>query len=212
MGQSTASVFRGGSVHKGKISLRSNPNSGMVQRRDDRREKVHEPEQSARDRNSSGTEEGQQVEGEAYCANCVNLLYMGGILRCAEFNKLLSAEDIKEPLECDKFLPLEELKNMRRFRGTANKMNVVDEIVLGTLVQQAVVHKRCVSLAELESALPMHKTSIHDVLGRLEEQGKVKKSKFEFIHPAARMRKHWIVNGYWPLILPDQLNRESNET
>src|SRR5258708_2045154 len=90
----------------------------MVQRGDDRRPQVHPYKAYERNRDTVGKEEGKQVEGETpYCANCVMLVYLDGILRCAEFKKLLSAEDIRDPIDCDKFTPLSSLKNMKSFRG-----------------------------------------------------------------------------------------------
>jgi hypothetical protein len=213
MEQPKAQVLRSSPVHKGKIYLHSHTDKGVADRGTDSEQKVITFRPRKADRYPTRENQTKPVEGETpYCANCVFLLHLDGIPRCEEFKFLLSPRDIKEPIDCDRYTPLNSLKNMKRFQGVARKTMVVDEIVLGALIKQATVFRRCATLSEIQDALQgrMHRTGIHDVLARLEEQGKVVKSRFIFRHPAAKWRKHWVVNGYWPTLLPPENNRSTN--
>ena len=213
MGQSKPQVLRSDPVHKREVPLRGYSYKGMAKGGDVRRSEVYSNSSGQGDRHPSGAQEGEQMESEtAYCANCVLLIHLEGVLRCSEFKFLLSAQDIQNPIECDKYTPLSDLKNMKRFQGRAHKRKVVDELVLGAVIQQATIRRRCVALSEIQDALQgrMHRTGIHDVLVRLEVESKVVKSKFVFRHPAAKWRKRWVVNGYWPTLLPSENNRQTN--
>ncbi len=145
----------------------------------------------------------------AYCSNCMNLLYLNGVPKCAEYNFLLTPADLVDDIECSKYLPLSDLRSFKRYTGTSGKMQVTEETVLETVISLAVQKHRGVTIAEIHSRLPLNRAGLFAILQRLVDLGQLFLSKILVTYPDAPRRKQWQMNAYWPTRLTGRIQNET---
>lgn len=175
------------------------------------RTKVIKVREGLGDRHPLREDRRQPVERPpAYCRSCINLLYLDGIVRCAEYKFLLSPEDLVSPIDCPKFTPLSSIKTFKIFTGTANKMDVVEEMCHEAVVRTAAKEGRGATLLEVARLLTVSRKTAFRILQRLEASKKVAVSKIVITYKTPIRRKTWKVNAYWPKILEGKVENKSD--
>ncbi len=208
MGKPTEeSSLRGSSVPKGTLRLHRRTNPSVAKGRIRSGTQERPLLQTTGDRHTIGTDKGQHVEREAtYCANCVNLLYLEGVLHCAEYNFLLTKKDLQEPIDCPKYLPLSRIHSLKIFTGRANKMKVteqlVEEVVIKFCTQTGVPAPLNLIHRELQMA---NRSSIFDILERLIEQKRMTVEKVSV--KTNKASNTWLINCYWPVVLDKRFRK-----
>lgn len=190
--------------------MRGRTDKEVVQRRTFVRSEVFELAKGSEDREAVEADQGQHVERKAtaFCVDCVNLLYLDGAPRCAEFKFLIWPEALKDGVECKKQLRYRDLPHFKVFNGTANNaVEVVEELVLETIVSLAVVFNRFVTISEISDAIPkMNKSSIYPVLRRLMKRHRLMTERCVVFYPKAKRRKYWNQEVYLPSILQGRIH------
>lgn len=141
----------------------------------------------------------------AFCRSCINLLYLDGIVRCAEYKFLLSPQDIQSSIDCPKYLPLSAVKTFKIFTGVANKMHVLEELAYEAVIRITAVQRRGSTILEVAGFLTTNKKTAFRVLERLRQRRLVTVSTA--VLPTTNPKKKFFkMNVYFPKLLKGKMN------
>ncbi len=212
MARKTLQGVHHSSVHTSEgrtIPVRGDTSKEVAPRRAYIRSEEFELAQGDRDRQAPEPDQRQHVGSGpvVHCVDCVNLLYLDGVPKCAEFKFLIWPEALRDGIECRKQMRYKDLLHFKVFNGTSNNaIAVVEELMLEAIISLAVLKGRYVTISEIDERIQkMNKSSIYPVLRRLMQKGKVLVERSLVYHVQAPRRKYWKQDVYLPTILKDKI-------
>lgn len=218
MAGKTIPGVRNSPVHRGQggaVPVRSNTSEEVAPRRTIVRSDVFELEEGSGDRDTATKNPRKHVGSGplAFCADCVNLLFLDGVPKCAEHKFLIWPDALLNGIQCKKQMRYDKLPHFKVFNGSANNaVAVVEELVLEAMVSLCVVRNRYVTASEITQRIKkMHKFSLFPVLNRLSKKDKIITDICLVYHPLAPRRKYWKQQVYLPKILEGRIAAQVND-